>query len=88
MGCLKRTAKSERGAERCDALNALQKLDTATEGALNCGGMMGKVAASFGGELILIASHRDANLIEQHFGSKMTYSRRWQSIWGLSLIHI
>ena len=58
-----------RVTERSDALNASQKLeDIATEEALKCGGMMGNVAASFGGELI--ASHRDANLIEQHFGSK------------------
>ena len=40
----------------------------ATEGALHCDGIMTKVAASFGGELM--AFHRDENLTEQHFGSK------------------
>ncbi|MEO9602891.1 MAG: hypothetical protein ABJG18_06220 [Lentilitoribacter sp.] len=57
----------QREAEISNALNALQKLaDSATVGDFICGGRMGKVAASFGGEWI--ASHRDANLIEQHFG--------------------
>ncbi|MEO9497549.1 MAG: hypothetical protein ABJG42_23960 [Vibrio splendidus] len=59
----------QRETERSNALNALQKLaDSATVGDLTCGGRMGKVAASFGGELI--ASHLTANLIEQHFSSK------------------
>ena len=59
----------QRVAERSDALNALQNLaGIATEGALKYCGRMGKVAASFGGEFI--ASRRDANLIEQYFGSK------------------
>ncbi|MEP3733697.1 MAG: hypothetical protein ABJN02_17335 [Lentilitoribacter sp.] len=58
----------QREAERSNALIALPKLvDIATEGALKCGGRMGKVATSFGGELI--ASHRNANLIAQHVGS-------------------
>lgn len=54
---------------RFDAVNALKQLaDIVTERALKCDGRMGKVADYLGGEVM--ASHRDANLIEQHFGSK------------------
>ena len=65
-------ARSGEEAKRSDALNALKKLaDIATEGGLDCDEMMGKVAALFGGELM--ASYRDANLVEQHFGSNVLY---------------
>lgn len=57
-------------AERSDALIELQILaDIATEGALICDGMMRTVAALFGGELMAV--RRDANLIGQHFGSRV-----------------
>ena len=43
-----------------------------------CDGMVGKGAASFGGELM--AFHRDANLIEQHFGSKSFHDMERQTL--------